>query len=272
MDRGAVRERSGHAPPTEVVAGRVFRLGGALERDGRLSWVAPDARGYEPMNCYLLLGGAGALLIDTGAGVHAEVIVAQLRELLPADAKLSLLLTRTEMDCPLNVPAIEAAFDVAIVRFTGGVTVPRGVANASVERFNVADGETITLEAAPGIELEICTPRLKLLPTLWPYDPVSRTLFTSDAFNYEAWDAPDGDVLLSGDAAQHPDSVRSSLLAKFFYFSRADTGPIADDLRVIFDRWDVATIAPTHGRVIAGRDMVARHVDVLERVLREVGR
>lgn len=255
-----------------MVPGRVYRLGGTLERDGRLSWVAPGATGFEPMSCYLVRGTDGALLIDTGAGAHAELILAQLRSVLPAGSPLSILLTRTEMDCPLNVPAIEAAYAVETVRFTGGVTVPRGVAHASVERFGVADHKTITLEAAPGILLEICTPRLKLLPTLWPYDPVSRTLFTSDSFTYAGWDAPDGDVLLTADEPPSPDEVRASLLAKFFYFGQARTGPIADDLRTIFERWEVELIAPVHGRVIAGRDTVARHVDVLERVLREVGR
>jgi flavorubredoxin len=259
-------------PAVELHPGRLHRLGGAVERDGRLSWVAPEATGSEPMNCYLLTGERGALLIDTGAGMHRDQVLEQLAALREPGSQLSILLTRTELDCPLNVPAIEEAYAVDYVRFTGGVTVPRGVEKACVERFNVADHKTITLEAAPGIELEICTPRLKLLPTLWPYDPVSRTLFTSDSFVYEGWDAPAGDVLLTDEDGPDPAAVRASVLAKFFYFSRADTAPIAADLRTIFERWDVETIAPTHGRVISGRDAVARHVEVLERVLREVGR
>jgi flavorubredoxin len=265
MERTAEQVRA-----VELHPGRVYRLGGTVARDGRLSWVAPQASGYEPMNAYLLTSDRGALLIDTGAGAHRDLVLEQLASIRPPGSRLSILLTRTELDCPLNVPAVEAEYDVDYVRFTGGVTVPRGVEKATVERFNVADHTTITLAAAPGVELEICTPRLKLLPTLWPYDPVSRTLFTSDAFNYAGWDDPDGDLFAGDDP--DPDEVRASLLAKFFYFTRAHTPPIADDLRAIFTRWDVETIAPTHGRVIAGRDNVARHVDVLEQVLREVGR
>ena len=254
----------------ELHPDRVYRLGGTVARDGRLSWVTPDASGYEPMSCYLLTGERGALLIDTGAGAHRALILEQLAAIREPGTPLSILLTRTELDCPLNVPAVEERYDTDYVRFTGGVTVPRGVEKATVERFNVADHKTITLAAAPGIELEICTPRLKLLPTLWPYDPVSKTLFTSDSFVYAGWDEPDGDPFAPDEP--DPDEVRASLLAKFFYFSQAKTGPIADDLRAIFTRWDVETIAPTHGRVIRGRDAVARHVDVLEQVLREVGR
>lgn len=265
MERTAEQVRA-----VQLERGRVYRLGGTVARDGRLSWVAPEASGYEPMNAYLLVSDRGALMIDTGAGAHRELLLEQLATIRPPGAPLSILLTRTELDCPLNVPAIEAAYDVDYVRFTGGVTVPRGVEKATVERFNVADHRTITLTAAPGVELEICTPRLKLLPTLWPYDPVSKTLFTSDSFNYAGWEHPDGDVFTTEDP--DPDEVRASVLAKFFYFTRADTQPIADDLRAIFTRWEVETIAPTHGRVITGRENVARHVEVLEQVLREVGR
>jgi hypothetical protein len=272
MESTAVGQQAARNRAIEVHPGRLYALGGSVERDGRLSWVAPDATGHEPLNCYLLTGSEGALLIDTGAAVHAEHILAQLRSVLPAGARLSILLTRTEMDCPLNVPAIEALYDVEMVRFTGGVTIPRGARNAAVERFGVADYRTITLEAAPGIELEICTPRLKLLPTLWPFDPLSKTLFTSDSFSYAGWDAPDGELLLNEPDGPNPDVVRASLLTKFAYFARANTRPIADDLRAIFERWDVDAIAPVHGRVIHGRETVARHVDVMERVLREVGR
>jgi flavorubredoxin len=272
MEHTAVGERVTPARAVEVHAGRVFALGGTVKRDGRLSWVAPDATGYEPLSCYLLTGPEGSLLVDTGAGAHADRVLAQLGSVLQDGSKLSILLTRTEMDCPLNVPAIEAVYDVETLRFTGGVTIPRAVSGAAVERFGVADHRTITLEAAPGIVLEICTPRLKLLPTLWPYDPVSKTLFTSDAFTYAGWDEPDGDLLLTDRDGPDPERVRASLLTKFAYFASANTRPIADDLCAIFERWEVETIAPTHGRVIHGRTTVARHVDVLERVLREVGR
>ena len=272
MDSARTRRDVERSRAVELSPGRVYWLGGSVPRDGRLSWVAPGTSGHEPMGCYLLTGDRGSLLIDSGAAAHRNQILEQLASVLPPGSPLSILLTRTELDCPLNVPAIEDVYDVDCIRFTGGVTVPRGVAVARVERFNVSDYDTITLEAAPGVELEICTPRLKLLPTLWPYDAVSKTLFTSDSFVYAGWPEPDGDVVLTDDGPPDPEVVRASLTAKFFYFTRTETAGIADDLRTIFERWDVQTIAPTHGRVISGREAVAQHVDVLERVLLEVGR
>jgi flavorubredoxin len=273
MGEPAVTERVQDAGAVEISPARVYALGAPVQRDGRLSWVPDGADGFEPWSCFLVRGAEGALLIDTGAGAHAEQIVAQLRSVLPADEKLSILLTRTEMDCPLNVPAIDEAYAVETVRFTGGVTVPRAVKDASVERFGVADYATLTLEAAPGISVEICTPRLKLLPTLWIYDGASRTLFTSDSFTYAGFSTADGDVRLTEDEDTiNPDVVRRSLLAKFFYFACANTGPIADDLRAIFERWEVDAIAPTHGRVLMGRELVARHAAMLEKVVREAGR
>lgn len=261
--------------PVELSPGRVYALGGAVALDGRVSWVPGSASGWAPASCYLIVSGDGALLIDTGLGTHAKRVVAQLRALLPERPPLSILLTRTEMDCALNVPAIEQWFEVAAVRYTGGITVPRLRDGAAGVRFTVDPGTAQRLEAAPGVELELISPRLRLLPTVWPYDPVSGTLFTSDAFGHVYAPAIGTPAVATAQEGAEPpgeEHVRRHLLAKLSWLTETDTAPIADDIRRVFAEREVTRIAPTHGRVIAGAGLVAEHARMLERVVRAVGR
>ena len=237
---------------TSLCGERVFRMGGLLELDGRLSWVPPDVRGCQPASCYLILGGEGAVLIDSGLRLHARDIIDQLDLVLPKGMPLSIVLTRTEMDCCLNVPAIEDAHAVQTVVYTGGITVPR--ARAEVRRISVEEGQTLELEAAPGICLQLVAPRLRLLPTLWPYDPVSEVLFTSDSFCH-ARCGGDGDVT-------------QQLMTKFAWLARADTTPVAHDVIQIFRNRPIRTLAPTHGRTFQGYTTVDRQRDMLLDALR----
>ena len=85
----------------ELVPGRVFALGGLVEIDERLSWAGRSASGLTPVNCYLIRAEQGSVLVDTGVGAHAGQVVGQLLSLLPEGSRLSVVLTRTEMDCPL---------------------------------------------------------------------------------------------------------------------------------------------------------------------------
>ncbi|WP_037367996.1 MBL fold metallo-hydrolase [Amycolatopsis orientalis] len=243
---------------TALREGRVVRLGGSVPLDGRVSWAPADVRGTQPLNCYLVRSAEGAVLIDTGVRVHAARIVAQLRESVPENTPLAVVLTRTEMDCCLNLPEIEAAFPVTAVHYTGGITVP--VVDAPRERITVEEGRPAELEPIPGIPLRIHAPRLRLLPTLWPYDPLSQTLFTSDSFCHtrtEADDAPD------------PAAVAAQLRVKFSWLDHADPAPVLDDLRAVFAADPVRAIAPGHGFPLLGRETVEAHV---EATLKEIGR
>ena len=233
----------------------MFRLGGEIALDGQISWAPAGVRGSQPLNCYLLRSEAGAVLIDTGVRAHAGRIVAQLRGLLSEGSPLAVVLTRTEMDCCLNLPEIEAAFPVTAVYYTGGITVP--VVEAARERITVEEGRPLDLEPLPGIPLRIHAPRLRLLPTLWPYDPLSQTLFTSDAFSHRR----------TGSAGVDPAAIGDQLRVKFSWLSQADAEPVRADLRGIFAADPVQAIAPGHGFPLLGKETVAAHVDA---VLKEI--
>ena len=63
-----------------------------------MSWVPARLRGYQATNTYLLNEGRSWLLIDLGPDYQADIVVRQLKGLLPSDAALSVFVTRCEPD------------------------------------------------------------------------------------------------------------------------------------------------------------------------------
>jgi glyoxylase-like metal-dependent hydrolase (beta-lactamase superfamily II) len=55
---------------TPLADGSVLRLGGLLPVDGRLSWAPSDSRGFQPVNCYLVIAPDRTIMIDTGVAAH----------------------------------------------------------------------------------------------------------------------------------------------------------------------------------------------------------
>ncbi|TAM66662.1 MAG: hypothetical protein EPN48_16575 [Microbacteriaceae bacterium] len=256
------------AVPEGFAGGRVHRLGGTIALDGNVSWAPSSVRGSQPLNCYLIKNEHGSVLIDAGVRLHLPRILDQLEPLLDRDLPFFIVLTRTEMDCCLNIPAIEARFPVEAIYFTGGITVPR--AAAQVRRISVKERSPLALEPVAGIALELFAPRLRLLPTLWPYDPVSQVLFTSDSFAH-ARSVPDRDeyFVTDEDDSVDPRCVLDQVLAKFSWLTLTDASRVVQDLIEIFGERRIRSLAPTHGRVFTGKKVVAlQHrlmMDALER-------
>jgi hypothetical protein len=223
----------------------VHRLGGSIVLDGRVSWSPEGVKGVQDVNCYLIRGESGAVLVDTGLRLHEDAVIEGLTRHLPPGMPLSILLSRTEMECCLNLPAIERRFPVDAVWYTGGITVPRSA--AGVRRVSVAPGESLWIEPYAGLRLEIVSPLMRLLPTLWVYEPETGTLLTSDAFTHAG---PDG---RSADAG----------LQKFRWFDQAWTKPIADNVRAVVDSRPVTVIGPGMGAPIQGADAVRAEAGAL---------
>lgn len=226
----------------------VHRLGGDIDLDERVSWCPPGMRATQPVNCYLLVGASGALLVDTGIRAHEEEVLAALGELHDDGVPLSVLLTRTEMECCLNLPAIEERFPITEVWYTGGITVPRS--RAGVRRVSVEPGSSQWVEPHPGMRIELISPMMRLLPTLWVHEPETGTLLTSDAFT-------------------HGDGPAENGLAKFRWFERSETGAIAAHVRAVVAERDISLIGPGYGRPFRGEEVVAQAsalADAIERI------
>jgi len=241
-----------------VLTGRVHRLGGEILLDEGTSWCPPGVHQREPVSAYLIKGDHGAVLVDTGIRLHEAGILAQLDELLDPDEPLSIVLTRTEMECCLNIPAIEEHHRIDAVWYTGGITVPRSAAPA--QRISVEPGTWREMEVREGITLHFISPLLRLLPTLWVFDPASGALLTSDAFTHLAPQSEDT-------APADP----TGGLHKFRWFGDADTGSIAADVRQIVRDRSVAAIGPGYGWPVTGTDACRREAERLAVCLEEVG-
>lgn len=227
----------------------VHRLGGEIDLDERVSWCPPDLRAAQPVSCFLIAGETGALLVDTGIRAHQDAVLDALGELVDRSVPLSVLLTRTEMECCLNLPAIEERFPIEAVWYTGGITVPRS--RAEVRRVSVEPGTSRWVEPHPGLRIELISPLLRLLPTLWVHEPETGTLLTSDGFT-------------------HGDGPAENGLAKFRWFTRAETGPIAEHVRAVVAERDIRRIGPGYGRPFEGAEVDVQ-TEALAQAIERIG-
>lgn len=273
------------APSLELAPGKLHALGGVVPVDGRISWFADSARGFTPLLCYLLTEPGGNVLLDTSLPIFENQIVAQLAELQPADRSLSVALTRNpEFDSIGNAGLILTKFRTTNIisvfdaepwlyfRNASGAVRPEDRApEMRPQWLEIKRGMQIPV-GPEGRTLEITLAPLRLLSTVWAYDEATRTLFTSDSFGHNLMEREDDPWVLdaSSDTATY-EQVRDHMVAKFDWLAAAHTALIREQITEIFATHDVETIAPQFGRIIHGRDTVARHRDMILDALEEVG-
>lgn len=262
----------------EVADGRLFRLGSAIELDGRISWAPKIPGRWTPHNNFIAMDGDRAYLLDTGVSAHRDQIIRQIKSVLAPDVPLTAFLTRSEFACAGNLGAICA--DRGINELVSSARNPfaasdeiaselqHGVRRTNLERGAVAPlGSSETLVVIP--------PLVRLLSTYWVYDQVSRTMFTSDLFGHVSIAGPDDPVVLSDPAEDTTtyEEAREHTLLRYHWVPMATTDVLVTWLKTVFDTYDVEIIAATSGRILKGKPIVERHfgliVDFLERVPQE---
>ncbi|MFJ5956517.1 hypothetical protein ACIQC5_11225 [Paenarthrobacter sp. NPDC092416] len=236
-----------------LIGDRIYRLGADISLDGQVSWCPPGVHTIQPVNCYLIKGSAGSVLVDTGIRLHEAEIIRQLESLLEPGERLAVVLTRTEMECCLNLPAIEARFEVESVWYTGGITVPR--TSATPRRIMVNPGDSLDVVVMDGLTLEFVSPLMRLLPTLWIFDPASGALLTSDAFTHGSYGS----------------AQAAAGLQKFQWFAQADTRGIAQDVEDVIKERHVRAIGPGYGEPFLGEGQCATEATALAEAIRKVG-
>ena len=262
----------------ELVPEKLYRLGGTVEADPRISWLPAGRDGYEPINAYLLLEGNRAVLIDTGVTLHGDLIVEQLRSLLPPDPVLSIFLTRIEMDCISNLGRVGDSFPIESVH-AGGASNPFdffddleasaiGTRSARLERIK-GDGE---LALSDTRTLRVLKTKLRLLSTTWAFDEGTGTLFTSDSFGYLGLAEASQEPLSANGYKPSVESVFEHIVAKFDFLLAADPDDIRAGVAEIFERHDVQIIAPCHGCAVSGRELVKEHVRIVDEALSMCGK
>ena len=269
----------------ELASGALYALGGVVPVDGRISWFDESARGFAPLLCYLATEPDGDVMLDTSLPIFEREIVAQLGSLHPAGKPLSLALSRNpEFDSVGNAGLILTTFRTQQLisvfnaepwlyfRSRSGAVPPEGrPADMRPEWIEIKRGMEIPVGSG-GRSLLVTIAPLRLLSTVWAYDAATRTLFTSDAFGHNLMEREDDPWIVdaSNDTTSY-EQVRDHLLAKFDWLAAAHTELIREQLSEVFATLDIETIAPQFGRIIRGRDVVARHRDLVLAALEEVG-
>jgi flavorubredoxin len=244
------------------IADDIFVLTDLDPLDGNSAWLPPHLRGYEPHNKFLVMSGDAAVLIDTGVAAHGASLLESLVPLL-GGRRLVVLSTRNELDCignlalivdhieNLQVVTCNALPSIGLVHPTR--PVPGMRATRLVQGKTLADLGFARLRAVP--------PLIRVLGTSWIYDDATRTLFPSDFFGADV--LVDSTVpIIRRDSRGLPtvDAIREIVIAKFDWLTRARTEEIAANWDVFFAATHPVAIAPAHGRILLGRDLVLRTI------------
>ncbi|MBT5569595.1 MAG: hypothetical protein HOJ90_00085 [Alphaproteobacteria bacterium] len=272
----------------ELNAGRVYALQNTFELNGRISAYPESARGFSAANCYLLKEGDRALLLDTGYTVHEQNILDQLGRLITPATALSLMPLRINelmsvtnavaiakrfnvVECFSPVPAIEDWIEFETLR---GEERNPVLKTTVIGSLSGKGGPRVAL--GPDRTVDVMNAPIRLINTMWIYDEVSKTLFTSDMFSHLWSDREDGPWMLgdneTDDVTDFP-FVRSFLLnTRYWWIEGANMSPIRKAVAEVHDRFDIETIAPGYGTILSGRQHVDQQFAVLDEVLDQLDR
>jgi len=266
-----------------LAAGKLYALQHPYALDGRVSSYPASARGFSVANCYLLTQSDAALLIDTGFGKDEPAIRAQIESLIAPGLPLSLFPLRlNEFMSINNVEPFAAHFNVeqcytsnvdAALWFDFGAKVNGRSTLSSMPVTAVTRADTIEL-GKQGRAIDVTQAPIRLIATRWLYDRATRTLFSSDLFTHVWRPHADGPwVVTEQNDTTTERELRSFMLnTRYWWLEGAPTDSIRRGIDEVFAKHDVETIAPGYGCILSGRKVVARHVRMLDEILKGLDR
>ena len=273
-------ERDGIARGIAALAeGKLYALQHPYALDGRVSSYPASARGFSVANSYLLTQSDAAMLIDTGFGKDEPVIRAQIESLIAPGLPLSLFPLRlNEFMSINNVETFAGHFNVeqcytsnpdAALWFDFGARANGRRILDSMPITAVTRSDTIQL-GKNGRLIDVMQAPIRLIATRWLYDQATRTLFSSDMFTH-VWRARADRpwIVTEDDDTTSARELRSFMLnTRYWWLEGAPTNSIRRGIDNVFDKYDVETIAPGYGCILRGRKVVARHVQMLDEILK----
>jgi flavorubredoxin len=274
------REKDNMVRPIAALAeGKLYALQHPYALDGRVSSYPASARGFSAANSYLLMQSDAAMLIDTGFGKDEPVIRAQIEQLIAPGLPLSLFPLRlNEFMSINNVEAFAGHFNVeqcytsnidAALWFDFGAKANGRSILSSMPITAVTRADTIQL-GKEGRPIDVMQAPIRLIATRWLYDRATRTLFSSDLFTH-VWRAHvDGPWIVTDENDTTTErELRSFMLnTRYWWLEGAPTSSIRRGIDDVFAKHDVETIAPGYGCILSGRKVVARHVRMLDEILK----
>lgn len=269
---------------------RLYALTHPFELNERpVSSYPQSARGYSTYNCYLLLDGDHALLIDTGMVINEQDVIRALDELLPSKAVLSILAARVaEFSSTCNTRAIAERYPINRIMATVGVPSeelnrwldfggewrqPNGTGKMQDAHLRTLAGQPYAPigdgEGPNDRKLKIVRTKLQLLPISWLYDEDTRTMFTADSFTH-VW-RTDSSVpfhVVEMEPFLSAEQLADFLVeTRFWWLAGADTQPLLDDIAEIRGSHSIECIAPAFGCILSGRAVVDHHLNLMEAAL-----
>lgn len=268
-----------------ITDGAAYALCNSIVLSGMESSHPAEARGVTSSNCYLLVEGEHALMVDTGFAVHQRALVAQLEQLLDERSQLALLPLRFgEFAGVCNVRPIAERFGATQLygRFFGepdewldfrpDLDAPGAPGGGLAELRSVptpADGR-IAVDPVGRRVVEILVAPVRLLPEPWAYDHRTRTLFTGDLFGWVDLESEGSAAVLqeSDEDATTVEAVGTYLERnRFWWLAGGDTESLRNGMSSLAERLEIETIAPGNGRVLRGRPVVERHLTMFDEAL-----
>ncbi len=266
---------------TELADGKLYALQHPYALDGRVSSYPASARGFSVANCYLLTQSDAALLIDTGFGKDEAAIRRQIEALIAPSLPLSMFPLRlNEFMSINNVEAFAGHFNVeqcytsnpdAALWFDFGASANGRSILASMPITAVTRADMIEL-GKQGRAIDVMQAPIRLIATRWLYDRATRTLFSSDLFSH-VWraDATGPWIVTDENDTTTERELRSFMLnTRYWWLEGAPTESIRRGIGEVFEKHDVETIAPGYGCILCGRNVVARHVRMLDEILKRL--
>jgi flavorubredoxin len=259
---------------------RLYALQNPFALDGRVSSYPASARGFSVANSYLLTESDAAMLIDTGFGKDEPVIRAQIETLIAPGLPLSMFPLRlNEFMSINNVESFAGHFNVetcytsninAALWFDFGAKAEGRDILESMKVTAVTRADTIRLGKG-GRAIDVMQAPIRLIATRWLYDRATRTLFSSDVFTHVWRETETGPWIVTEadkDSTALRD-VRSFMLnTRYWWLEGAPTDSIRRGIGKVFDTYDIETIAPGYGCILRGRNVVARHYQMLDEFLK----
>ena len=243
----------------EKVTDDILILTDVMPIDGRVSWLPPGAKGFEPYNAHVVLSDSTALLIDTGFAVHAPSLLPTLREVL-GSRRLAVFGSRIELDSVGNLGRILEEFPNTIVGSANPI-VPMTLVHTSEWKTPDAPftkyvvGDHLTALGFPHIR--VVDPIIRTLGTTWLWDERNEVLFSADFFCSDMLARADQSAIRkSGAALIAPEGLRATILSKFDWVGNADTRNLEMAWDALFSSIHPLAIVPIRGRVQYGRDLV----------------
>ncbi len=267
----------------ELMPDKVYALQNAFALDGRVSAYPRSARGWSVSNVYLLKEPTGTFILDTGFAAHREQTLAQIDALIDCNTPVTLVPLRyNEYMSVGNGMAIAERFNVT------HCYLPQANAALWLD-FDLPEARPSAIEMTSSVlrgrlDMEVgqeggrtvvgFTAPLRLINTVWVYDPASLTLFTADSFTYVWQRTPEGPWFIDNDrtVADAP-LVRSFLLnTRYWWLEGAATDNLRKDIAAVFEEYRIETIAPGYGAILHGRELVEQQFKMLDDVLRDLDR